>query len=275
MPEVGFGAASVLSGYTDNYVQSGGIGWAAGRANAAGRTPIRPVALYGFASGRGGARSCVMSLGPASTSAFGIGSAGAAAATGWIGCSSPLVYGGSATFTIDINGSSYFGRGGGGTSVDSYGTSFAGMLAGYYRYTESPTAPVSLALSLTGTYGQVGVSFSAPVDNGGTGITGYDIEYWNTSAPGTIYHAAVAGSSFINSLAAGTWAFRVAAKNDITNSDSTTGVYSATQTITVPSTGKIWDGSAYVQPTVRVWNGTTWVQGFIKVWDGAAWVPAL
>lgn len=64
----------------------------------------------------------------------------------------------------------------------------------------------------------------------------------------------------------GTYSFRIRATN-VTGSTDT-----AIQTITVISSARVWNGSAFVVAQARVWNGSAFVTGTIRVWDGTAWV---
>lgn len=274
----GFGGASGLTGYTDNWVNTGGIGLPTGRAAANGVGYARIYALSGFVRGRGASRTVVLSLGSAVTGAFGVGSAGSAADTGWQGCSW-LVAGGSATFTEDFNGSCYFGRGGGGTSTDSYGTNFSGQLGGALAYTESPTQPTGLSATPNPTTpGAVNLSWSAPADNGGEGINGYRIEY-STSPSFAGASAVNVGnvlSTTITGLSPGTvYYFRVAAKNYVTDLAGTWSVYSGSTSVLVRSGAKVWNGSAWVPASVRVWDGAAWVGALVRVWDGDSWENAV
>jgi hypothetical protein len=45
-----------------------------------------------------------------------------------------------------------------------------------------------------------------------------------------------------------------------------------TLTITVFSSIRVWNGSAFVFGRTRVWNGSSFVDGRIRVWNGSSWV---
>jgi hypothetical protein len=64
----------------------------------------------------------------------------------------------------------------------------------------------------------------------------------------------------------GTFNFVIRATN-VTGSTNT-----GTLTITVISSARVWNGSAFVVAQARVWNGSSFVTGTIRVWDGSAWV---
>lgn len=261
--------------YTDNYFYVDGIGLPTGRAAANGVGYARIYALSGRCRGRGAARSVVLSLGSAVTGAFGVAAASSAADTGWQGCNW-LVAGGSARFTIDMDGSAWAGRGGGGTSYSGYGTSFSGALTGALAYTESPNQPTGLTATPSPTTpGAVNLSWSSPSDNGGDGITGYRLEYSTASnfAGATVVNLGAVNSTTITGLTGGqTYYFRIAAKNAVTNAAGTWSVFSGSTSVLVRSGVKVWDGTQWKPASIRVWDGTQWKPATIKVWNGTSWV---
>jgi hypothetical protein len=279
MASSSFGGSSSLSGYTDNFVTSTSVSIPDGRATANGQHPVRVTALAGYAAGRGAARSATMSLGSASTSAFTLGSGSSASSTGGKSISLYVADGASVTFKIDANGSFYFGRGGSGTTVDSYGTSFAGRLGGSFTYVQAPTAPRTPAFTRDAT--SATVTWTAPSDNGGSAVTGYTIQ-WSTSSsftsPTTVTPSGTGLSATVTGLPSGTAVyFRVAARNAVTANFNTTSVWANATGAAGSGIGEVWNGSAWVTATtVEVWNGTAWVAATsVETWNGSAWVSAV
>lgn len=246
-----------------------------GRAMANGSVAVLIIAVLGYCSGRGAARALTITVGGAAA-ASSVGSAGSAQSTGWWGSNYWLVAGGSYSVTFDMNGSAYFGRGGGGSCSDSYGTSWSGTLGGGYRYVQAPSAPQGLVLALTGVAGEVQASWSAPADNGGAGVSGYRITHDDNAGYSSPTNTDdTASPLLISGLTPGSTLYaKVAAKNAVTDAAGTVGVYSATASVFIPSGGKVWDGAAFVPGNVKVWDGAAFVDGQVKVWDGAAFVPA-
>jgi len=64
----------------------------------------------------------------------------------------------------------------------------------------------------------------------------------------------------------GTFNFVIRATN-VTGSTNT-----PTLTITVFSSVRVWNGSAFVFGRARIWNGSSFIDGRIRVWNGSAWV---
>lgn len=235
MTDVGFGSAAVRSGYTVGYVATGGIGLPTGRTLADGSAPAQIIALYGYVSGRGAARGVTMSLGSAAVY-FTAGASSSAQDTGWLGTNGWLVQGGTATFRYDLGGQSYFGRSSssGGIGVENPpGAGFTGVLGGNYRYVIGPTAPT------IGTFTQVSpveatLTWSAPSDNGGAGVTGYVIEYATNASYTSSKTVAVGAvlSHTLTGLTPGTQVFaRVAASNQVTTAKGTTSIPSASASV--------------------------------------------
>lgn len=280
MPNVGFGGTAISVSYTDNYAYFDGVGLPVGRALANGAGNVCISALYGYIAGRGAARSASMSLGSSGTATFGVGSAGSAVGTGYIGSTLWLVAGGSARFTEGFAGSCYFARtSGGGTSYDGYGDSYGGILGGAYSYIEGASEPQTVALALNGDPTQMVVSWAAPAANGDTGITGYRVEWYYSDAPGTKFTVDVGavGTTTLTSLSPGkTVVARVAAKNYVSTTSGTVCAYSATKTLALPSGGKVWNGSALVPGNVKVYNasGVLVNASSVKVWNGTTLVSA-
>lgn len=274
-------AGTSTTSFTDNYVYTG-VGLPTGNPHEDGYTGCLITALEATnVRGRSGARTVYLSLsGIASTGGIGVASAGSAnGGTGAQGASG-LCNGGSTNFVIDVNpnGSIYFGRGGGGTTYDSYGTSWAGTLPGIGYYVQAPLVPQSLGLVQGASPGSVDLSWSAPSSDGESAITGYRVKYWRLDAPGVIYTSdlGVVTSTTISGLDRGyTWVFQVAAKNAVTTAAGRVGIYTSSASILLPAGGKVWDGAAFVNGVPKAWNGSAWVGANIRVWDGSAFVNAL
>jgi hypothetical protein len=232
-----FGGTASNNAFTDKNVRSGGIGFPTGRIAANGKGPILITALRGYASGRGAARSMHMILGPVRTGTFSIGAAGSANSTGFRGVSNGLIAnGGSGTFTMVFSGMSYFAHGGGGGTVDSYGTHLSGNLGGDFNYNEVPSAPLSPHVTASGT--SATVTWSNPSSNGGAAVTGYMIQYATNSGftanVKTVQIPAVNAGTVTGLTAGTTYWFRVFAKNQVTQA---AGTYSVPSTSVNTSVG--------------------------------------
>lgn len=211
--------------FTDNYVYTP-ISLPSGRAALNGIGYALITALRAYVAGRSGARTVSLYLdGVGGTGAFGVGSAGSAADTGFVGCSL-LVAGGTANFFIDANpnGSFYFGRAPGSSgATDSYGTTWGPLFASML-WAQVPSAPLTPAVTPGSTTALV--SWAAPSDNGGTAITGYRIDY-STSPTFSSYSSKTVGvvtSDTITGLTPGTqYYFRVCALNAVTSAAGVPG----------------------------------------------------
>ena len=120
----------------------------------------------------------------------------------------------------------------GGTVIDAAdGIGFAsGTLAGIAYYHEAPSAPLSVtATPSSSVVGRIVVSWSAPSDNGGTAITGYDVY-----RGGTLVGSTSSTSINADGLTPGTsYTFTVRAKNSLTTAVGTTGVASSASSAAV------------------------------------------
>jgi len=66
----------------------------------------------------------------------------------------------------------------------------------------------------------------------------------------------------------GTFNFVIRATN-VTGSTNT-----PTLTITVFSSVRVWNGSAFIFGRARIWNGSSFIDGRIRVWNGSAWIDS-
>jgi hypothetical protein len=235
--ETGFGSIAVTQSFTDQYVYSDGIGLPTGRVMDNGSRACLITAVRAYAAGRGATRSMSISLGSATTGSFAVGSAGSAQDTGWKSITPYLVQGGSVRFTLNLTGSTFFGRGLDGSGVDSYGNNF-GTLGGGYLWAQSPSSPGFNDLSASST-GVVHVNIAGPSDDGGANIIGYQVQWAKNSSftSGLQYSNRGTGTDDLDfnvtGLDAGTtYYFRVAARNAVTNAAGTTGPFSAVQSLT-------------------------------------------
>jgi len=132
-----------------------------------------------------------------------------------------------------------------------------------------PTAPTSFSAN-TSTFGQIGLSWSAPSSNGGSSVTGYKLRTGNTLGSGTLLYEG-AGTSYTHAgLSPYTdYTYNIVAVNAVGESTSTTNAI-----ITAKSMGgicKVWNGSSWVVALPKAWNGTSWVDAQARIWDGSQW----
>jgi hypothetical protein len=240
------GADRSVTGYTDNYVYVDNIYMPLGRETANGQHPIVVVALEGWARGRYASRGGVMKLEwngggglLGDTDWFTVGADSQAYPTGHIGGVDALIgNGGPVRFVIDLDGSFWYARGGGGgPSYDGDGLARDQTLAGGMDYVEAPSAPGYPNLSSSpNVQGRVDVYWGPPATDGGWGIYGYRIAYkrsidqnWSEFDVGATSTVALTG------LQPGyNYDVRLAAKNGVTDRAGTTSVWTGVNTIMVP-----------------------------------------
>ena len=235
--DAAYGGPSSGGSNTAGVIYSDGIPLPTGRAMANGSKACLITALFVHVGGTDGARTVTLQLGSAVTGSFSVPKQTSDVGTGWRDCNDWLVQGGTARIQVNNapSGPLYFGHGGSGTTYGPSGYSRAGTLGCAYHWVEAPTAPVMSSATYAG--GQdVSTVFTAPSDDGGTGITGYTLQYDNNSSftsPASV--SVTDGTNMVNNLAPGTWYFRAAAKNAVTAAAGSTSVWSATKSVTVPS----------------------------------------
>jgi hypothetical protein len=66
----------------------------------------------------------------------------------------------------------------------------------------------------------------------------------------------------------GTSTFKVTARN---SANETVQTGDLTITVEPAGSGKVWNGTAWIQAPFKVWSGTAWVEAPAKVWNGTAW----
>lgn len=277
MPNVGISSPSTVTGYSGfSPIYVDGIGLPSGRASASGNTSCGIYALYGYLNGKGGARVVNLQLGSAGTGNFTASSgSNGGGGYGYYGTGLWIVNGGSARFQINIaSGEVYFGRGGGGTTHDGNGASFAGTLAGAFSYCQAPSAPQSPVGSVVGQ--TVGISWAAPADITELGLTRYRVQVVdNTASTTTTVDVASTATSYSFTGTPGhSYTLSVGAGNPVTDANSDIGVYSGTVAATVPSGGKVWDApsSTFKAGTANVYDlaSTSWKVATVKVWDAGS-----
>lgn len=158
----------------------------------------------------------------------------------------------------DANGAGHYGP---------WGTVRSGQtLAG------TPSTPADTAIEVLSPT-QVKVTWATPSSDGGSAITGYDVEY---SQNADFSGSTVSGIGVVNewtspTLSAGTWYFRVRAKN--ANGEGSWGS-SVSNTVTQTGFVKVHIGGTDVKKPVKVYLGGTFVQKPVKRYSGGAWVTA-
>jgi uncharacterized repeat protein (TIGR02543 family) len=133
-----------------------------------------------------------------------------------------------------------------------------------------PNTPTSVAAAVT-TAGAATVSFTAPLVNGGSAITGFTV----TSSPGgfTCTAAADASSCVVSGLTNGTaYTFSVIATNEIGNSVASSASSAATpqSNASAPTTitATAGDGQASIAFSGAVTNGSTIANYTVQAYDG-------
>jgi hypothetical protein len=162
----------------------------------------------------------------------------------------------------------------------------AGSIRSTINWITNPSAPGSFT-STASTATSASFSWTAPGDNGGTGITGYRILYKTSAA--TSWTASGKLSTATTATITGllpntTYNFLVAATNGVTDGNNSTyelstrvtGTNSSQVNVTTPALGghKAWNGSAFVLGKSKMWNGSAWVERIPKIWNGSSWGEA-
>lgn len=278
MPSTSWGGLGTsTTRYSDGTIYFDGAALPSGRAMWNGSGAVLITALTTYVSGRSAARTVYLQLGSAATGQFGVAASSSAQGLGWVACTNWLVAGGTARFHIvSVNGTVYFGTGGGGTTFNDNGTSWAGGLYGACAYVQAPAAPAAPTATVLGPT-SIRMTWTAP-DNGETAINGYYIQCAPTAAFGTgtlTYNVGVVGTYDFTGLTPGTTYFcRVAAKNAVTDAAGTVGApssYTSTKTLSGAFVG---DGTNWNAGIVSVGDGTNWPNAEVFIGDGTTWKPA-
>lgn len=189
-------------------------------------------------------------------------------------------YGG--TYTFDFRGSNkvkliasgntYVGGArsiyGSGTT-GATGTSIGGpaTAGGSISVVQVPGAPgISINSVVART---VGITVTAPADDGGWPITAYTVQ-WSNDNGATWQGTTYGGSCTYQNLAPGTYIFRAYATNGRGN-----GPASQTSPLTLHSGGKVMEGGTEHDGVIKVRSGGTWHDAIIRVRESGAWHDAL
>jgi hypothetical protein len=132
-----------------------------------------------------------------------------------------------------------------------------------FSFTINPALPVFSDGSVNSS-ARVGIAYSDGVSASET--SSYSVVAAPNSLPPGLSLNTSNGAITGTPTTPGSYSFRIRASN-VTGSTDT-----AIQTITVISSARVWNGSAFVVAQARVWNGSSFVTGTIRVWDGSAWV---
>lgn len=241
MPDYDFGGRGYDESYTDGSVYSDGIPVPKGRLAYNGKHPIIVTALRGYAKGRGGTRTGHMVLSPDTAGSntsldFQITAGTVAASTPFVGGLSAFYADGATNqrFAMYFDDFFYYDSGGSGHTTNNHGTVYNGTLGGTIRYIESPTGPQNFdayGSDAVGAGGKVYCTWTAPADDGGTPLTGYNLYEDGVLIPTTQTGGAISGtatSAVITGYASGeTHTFSIRAKNKVTDQAGTTGTSSS------------------------------------------------
>lgn len=252
MPSVVRNSPNNTSTSANNFARTPDMAFEAGRAvRSSTLLPILITQVGTWVSGNGGTRAITLTLGSSSVTLPSVAASASAQDTGLVNLTSPLLITntntGRANFTISVSPTGagnefFFGRltsATGATSASSPGTSpvqgvdttWVGKLPIRYTYVVAPLAPtiaVTSPFTAGSTSGRATVSWTAP-DNGGTAITGYNLQYSTspllTSNVTEISDIGSGTTSYnVDGLTPGvTYYFRVFAKNAVTEAANTTG----------------------------------------------------
>jgi hypothetical protein len=173
--------------------------------------------------------------------------------------------GGTGTYTVTNNGSSATISGTptatGTASVTVRAANYDRTTDRTFTFTVRPALPVFSDGSVNSS-ARVGVAYSDGV--AASEAASYSV--FSGALPGGLTLNTSTGAITGTPTTPGTFTFVLRATN-VTGSTNT-----GTLTITVISSARVWNGSAFVVAQARVWNGSSFVTGTIRVWDGSAWV---
>jgi hypothetical protein len=197
--------------------------------------PIKITQVRTYVGSYDGVGNIVASIGGFSGTYSSVGINSSPGLSGWLTVSGSFVNAGTATtFRLDpsTGGGVYFKRSGSGTTTKSTGYVWAGTMYGEYLFIEVPGAPTSFLATPSGTAGLVNFSWTAPADNGGSAITGYDIYRGTTSGTVTTLIGSTTGATTFSYTApnATNYHYHVRAKNAVSTAASTTSVASNVDT---------------------------------------------
>lgn len=134
----------------------------------------------------------------------------------------------------------------------------------------TPGAPTALAV--TPSTDTSSVTWTAPSDNGGTAITGYELQYATDSAftsPTSQTGGTTTSASVVSLLPGTLYYWRVRGINGQGN-----GAWSATISAQQLSGGEISDGAAWNAGESFISDGATWTEAVVYISDGTQWLPS-
>lgn len=270
----------VTFGLTSNFPFTTSAGWVRmaigvpqGRICANGQGPVIITELLTYTAGRSGTINITTSF-AGSAVAYSVASSGTPGGT-WRDSSDALVAnGGTFTFEHSSSGGMNGRRGadGSGGFTDGQFGDWNSYWAGGFRYVEAPSAPLSLSVT-SPTTGQIAVSWSAPADNGGTAVTGYQVQYaTNAGFTGATTVSNADTDITINVTPGLTYYVRVAAVNAVATAAGTYGPWSSTGSVLVLSGVRV--GVAGVWKDAEVYAGVNgvWEPVAVKVGQTGSWV---
>lgn len=169
-----------------------------------------------------------------------------------------------------LNFTRYIGNGGSVIRSPQSFTWTNGGLQGNITYVTAPTQPGSLTASASGT--TISISVGAPTDDGGSSVSGYEIEI--SSDGGSSYYGtqSSSGSSFqYTGLSVGTYRIRARVKNQ----DNFWSIYRVSDSVTISVTppGNVSGlfASSLSQTTITIsWNSTSGATSYTVYLNGSA-----
>lgn len=268
----GVGIPSSAAGWTGGTNVHAVMGIPDGRPCANGLRPVAVLTVGVYASGRGAARTAVVSVGGGNSGQFPLG-AGGSAAYGVYGINGAYFPGTQqTTLSIDTDGAFYYGRAS-VPGVDLYeggSVAYSGSaLPGYFSYAEAPAAPTMLsATPLPG--GRVEVQFTAG-DDGGAPATGYILQYASRADFADAIGIPSTGTSVLQLQPGIRYYFRACTRNQVTDAYGTYSQWATPISAVMRSGGKVRAGGAWRTAQVKVRVAGAWRDAVIKVRSGGAW----
>lgn len=219
---------------TTSYVSPGGsfyiysnVTVPQGRAMANGSKNIRTLSLSLYVAGRSGTVSIRPWFGGARGSYVGYG-AQSTPSKKTMAVNVQTVGGGTHQYGIYWGGGGVnFRRGGSGSTQSSGSSSWGSSLSGTLQWAQAPAAPTPIGIDAA-TPTSLRAKFSGN-DDGGSGITGWVLQYSENSNFSGAKSVTSGGTSTISGLKSNTtYYFRAAGKNAVTDQEGTTGPWSTT-----------------------------------------------